>query len=620
MFTLIVSIFLIVFFKLAYIQLIQGKWLQVKASDQWSRDLPINAKRGNIFDANGVTLAQSYTTYDVYVRPSMVKDAPNVALLLSSTLNLDFQKTLEKTKNITQSEVLIKLQVQEAQSEILKKSNLSGIKLSENNARYYPFGDLATQLLGFTTIDNVGQAGIEVQYDKYLTGVKGSVIDQSDVNGVQIDNTLSYYLPSIDGCDIALTIDVNIQKSLEHALVDLMKEQKPKTATGIVMHTKTGEIVAISSKPSFDLNSPPRDDITKLLDNVRNLAITDVYEPGSTFKVLTMAAALDSGSAKLTDTFYDPGYRMVGNEKIKCWKPIGHGQQTLSEGLCNSCNSIFVDLALRMGYDKMYQYFEKFGLGNALGVDFLGEADGIIMNKQSAKTVDLARMGFGQAIAVSPLQLITAVNSVLNGGNLMKPYLVKEVRDVSGQILLQQQPTLIKKTVSNDTSEKMKKMFEDVVNQFSAIEAFIPGYRVGGKTGTTQKYVDGVIGDKYISSFIGAFPANDPDYTILIIADDPGSGHFFGSIVATPYAKPVIKDILTYKKYPAINLDEDLAAMEKNIEMPNLVGLSLVDAITILRQLQLQFKIIGEGYYIASQTPAPSTMLYKNAIVILTTD
>ncbi len=617
---LIISIFLIVFFKLAYIQIIQGKWLQIKASEQWSRDLPINAKRGDIFDANGVVLAQSYTTYDVYVRPSMIKDAPSVSLFLSTTLNLDFDDTLRKVQNTNYSEVLIKLQVEETQAKLLKDSNISGIKLSENNARYYPFGDLATQVLGFTTIDNVGQAGIEVAYDKYLKGVNGMIIDQSDVRGVQIDNTLSHYLPSIDGCSLTLTIDVNIQQSLERSLVKLMQDHEPKSATGIIMNTKTGEIVAVSSKPSFNLNSPPRDNVEELLSSVRNIAITDNYEPGSTFKVLTMAAALDSGVAKLTDTFYDPGYRIVDNERIKCWKSIGHGHQTLTDGLCNSCNSVFVDLALRLGYDRMYEYFNKFGLGDKLGVDFLAEASGIIMNRNNAKIVDLARMGFGQAIAISPLQLITAVNSVLNGGNLMKPYLVKEVRDVNGKIISQTEPELIQKTVSADTSEKMKVMFEEVVKKFAAIEAFIPGYRVSGKTGTTQKYTDGRISDKYISSFIGSFPANDPDYTILILADEPASGHFFGSIVATPYAKPIFEDIISLKNYQPVGLEEDKANMEKNILMPNLVGMRLAEALTILRNLSLQIKLVGEGFFVQSQTPSPNTYVYKNAVVILTTE
>jgi len=617
---LVTSIFLIILIRLAYIQIINSEWLRLKATDQWTRDLPLNAKRGNIYDSNGVALAVSNTTYDVYVRPSMVENDELAALTLSETLGLDYDEMLEKTKKTAYSEVLIKLQISEEQANKLKSSGVSGIKLSENNARVYPYGDLATQLLGFTTIDNIGQAGLEAQYDKYLTGVDGSAVEESDVNGVKIDNTLNYYIPAIDGCDLNLTIDVNIQKYAEEALNHLMEEQKPKTATAIVMKVNTGEIVAMSSKPSFDLNNPPRNNVQELLEQVRNISIVDVYEPGSTFKVLTMAAALDAGVAELSNTFYDPGFCTVDGEKIKCWKSIGHGSQTLTEGLCNSCNTVFVDLALRLGKDRMYDYFEKYGLGSTLGVDYLGEASGIIMDNESAKNVDVARMGFGQAIAVTPLQLITAICSVINGGNLMKPYLVKSVTDGQGNIIYENAPAIIRRTVSEDTSEKIKVMFEAVVKQYSGINAFIEGYRIGGKTGTSQKYVNGAIGDKYIASFVGAFPADNPDYAVLIIADEPSAGNYFGSVVATPYAKEIMVDMLEYKQYEPSGLDEDLALMEKNIEMPNLVGRSIADATNILNSLCLQYELAGDGLYIASQTPAPGTMLFKNAIVVLLTN
>ena len=464
-FVLVTFIFLIILIRLAYLQIINSDWLRMKATEQWSRELPLNAKRGNIYDSNGVALAVSTTTYDVYVRPSMVENEELVAITLCETLSLDYNDVLEKVNKKKYSEVLIKLQISEEQANKLKNSGVSGIKLSENNARVYPYGDLATQLLGFTTIDNIGQAGLEAQYNKYLTGIDGSAIDESDVNGVKINNTLSYYIPAISGCNLNLTLDVNIQKYCEEALNHLMAEQKPKTATAIVMKVNTGEIVAMSSKPSFDLNNPPRDNIETLLEQVRNISIVDVYEPGSTFKVLTMAAALDAGVVDLNNTFYDPGFCTVDGEKIKCWKSIGHGSQTLTEGLCNSCNTVFVDLALRLGKDKMYEYFNKYGLGNTLGVDYLGEVAGIIMDKDSAKNVDVARMGFGQAIAVTPLQLITAICSVINGGNLMKPYIVKSVTDSFGNIIYENAPSIIKQTVSKDTSEKIKVMFEAVVKQ-----------------------------------------------------------------------------------------------------------------------------------------------------------
>ena len=617
---LVTSIFLIILIRLAYIQIINSEWLRVKATDQWTRDLPLNAKRGNIYDTNGVALAVSSTTYDVYVRPSMVENRELVALTLSEILGLDYNEMLEKVGKTDYSEVLIKLQVDEDCANKLKASGVLGIKLSENNARVYPYGDLATQLLGFTTIDNVGQAGLEAQYDKYLTGVDGSAVEESDVNGVKIENSLNYYIPAIDGCNLNLTIDVNIQKYCEKALLHLMEEQKPKTATAIVMKVNTGEIVAMSSKPSFDLNNPPRDNIEQLLEQVRNISIVDVYEPGSTFKVLTMAAALDAGVAQLSDTFYDPGFCTVDGEKIKCWKSIGHGSQTLTEGLCNSCNTVFVDLALRLGKDRMYEYFEKYGLGNTLGVDYLGEASGIIMDKDGAKNVDVARMGFGQAIAVTPLQLITAICSVINGGNLMKPYLVQSVTDIDGNVIYENSPKVIRRTVSEKTSEEIKVMFEAVVKQYSGINAFIEGYRIGGKTGTSQKYVNGAIGDKYIASFIGAFPADNPEYAVLIIADEPSAGNYFGSVVATPYAKEIMVDMLSYKNYEPSGLEEDMLLMEKNIEMPDLVGKSIAEATHILNSLCLQYELAGDGLYIASQTPAPGTKLFKNAIVVLLTN
>lgn len=620
-YVLVTFIFVALAIRLGYIQIFKSKWLQSKAVDQWTRDLPLEAKRGNIVDANGVILATSTTSYDVYVRPSMVENETEVATLLSSTLGISFETIYEKINQINLSEVLIKMQVDEVSAEKIKSARLSGILLSENNRRYYPYGDLATQVIGMTSIDNVGQSGLELMYDKYLTGVDGYALTESDVKGVKIDNSLSKYVPSIAGCNINLTLDVNIQNSLENALEKLIEEQKPKSATGIVMKVKTGEIVAMSTKPSFDLNSPPRDNIDVLLNSLRNVSIVDVYEPGSTFKVLTMATALDTGVAKLENTFYCPGYIMVDGEKIKCWKHIGHGSQDLTDGLCNSCNNVFCELALRLGKDRLYESFSRYGLGDTLDIDFLGEASGIIMNKESAKTVDYARMGFGQAIAVTPIQLISAICSVINGGNLMQPYFVKSITDVNGKIVYENQPTVINRTISEDTSEKIKVMFEEVVNNYSAIESFIPGYRVSGKTGTTQKYDEtGKISGEYIASFCGAFPSNDPEYAVLILADEPSMGNYYGSIVATPYAKLVFQDIISYKQIkPSENLEEDLKKLEKNIIMSNLIGKSLTEAISEVLSLNLQYEIMGEGLVVTSQTPPPDTYVYEKAVVILGT-
>lgn len=620
MFLLVISIFFVLIVRLFVIQIIQSNWLTSKAASQWTRDLPINAKRGNITDINGANLAESYSSYDVYVRASMVSEPVKVAKLLSQVIGLDYEDTFKKVTNTTVSESLIKLQLDDVSAKKIIDANLSGIMLSENNKRYYPYGDLLTQVLGFTTIDNVGQSGIELYAEKYLKGVKGYALEESDVNGVKIDNTLSTFVPPIDGCNVKLTIDVNIQQIVEKALKVLCEEQKPKTATAIVMNPNTGEIVAMSSKPSFDLNNPPRNNVAELLQNVKNLSIVDIYEPGSTFKVLTTATALEEKVTTPNEGFYDPGYRIVDGEKIKCWKLIGHGQQTMTDGLCNSCNSVFVDLALRLGADTMYEYFEKYGFGSPLGVDFLGEASGILMNKESTKRVDLARMGFGQAIAVSPIQLITAICSVLNGGNLLKPYFIKEVTDVNGKMVYHNQPTVLNKTISEGTSAQIREMLEKVVTKSNAINAFIPGYRVSGKTGTSQKYEDGKIVQKYVSSFVGAFPADKPEYVVLVIADEPSAGNYFGSVVATPYAKLIFEGIINYKQFkPTENVEEEEKLLEKNIQMPNLVGLSLTEAVAKLTSLGLQYEIAGEGEFVKNQTPPPNTMVFKNSIVVLDT-
>lgn len=620
MFLLVISIFFVLIIRLFVIQIIQSNWLTSKAASQWTRDLPINAKRGNITDVNGANLAESYSSYDVYVRASMVSEPVKVAKMLSQVIGLDYEDTFKKVTNTTVSESLIKLQLDDVSAKKIIDANLSGIMLSENNKRYYPYGDLLTQVLGFTTIDNVGQSGIELYAEKYLKGVKGYALEESDVNGVKIDNTLSTFVPPIDGCNVKLTIDVNIQQIVENALKVLCEEQKPKTATAIVMNPNTGEIVAMSSKPSFDLNNPPRNNVAELLQNVKNLSIVDIYEPGSTFKVLTTATALEEKVTTPNEGFYDPGYRIVDGEKIKCWKLIGHGQQTMTDGLCNSCNSVFVDLALRLGADTMYEYFEKYGFGSPLGVDFLGEASGILMDKESAKRVDLARMGFGQAIAVSPIQLITAICSVLNGGNLLKPYFIKEVTDVNGKMVYHNQPTVLNKTISEGTSAQIREMLEKVVTKSNAINAFIPGYRVSGKTGTSQKYEDGKIVQKYVSSFVGAFPADKPEYVVLVIADEPSAGNYFGSVVATPYAKLIFEGIINYKQFkPTENVEEEEKLLEKNIQMPNLVGLSLTEAVAKLTSLGLQYEIAGEGEFVKNQTPPPNTMVFKNSIVVLDT-
>lgn len=618
---LVSFVFLLIIARLAYVQFVDGAWLQAKAQDQWLRELPLNAKRGDILDRNGVVLATNYSTYDVYVRPSMVDDAKDVALGLSSILDLDFDKVYIKVSDRLLSECLIKLQVSKEKVLEIKEKNLKGVLFSENNSRYYPYNSLLTQVLGFTTIDNVGQAGLEAYYDKYLTGVNGYVLEESDVKGVKIDNTLATYIPSISGLNLELTIDVNIQKFTENALAKLIEEQMPKKASAIVMNPNNGEIISMATYPNFDLNNIPRDDVSKLMETVKNINIVDVYEPGSTFKCVTMANAIETGVANLSNTFYDPGYRIVDGEKIRCWKLTGHGHQTLSQGLCNSCNSVFVDLALRLGKDGVYQMFEKFGFGETLGIDFLGESAGIIMDYNNSKIVDVARMGFGQAVAVTPIQLISAICSIVNGGNLYKPYFVKSIKDGNGNIISETNSQVLKQTISKNTSEIMKTMMEDVIKQYSGYYAFIPGYRVGGKTGTSQKYDGNKLSGEYVASFVGTFPADNPDYVVLIIVDEPGGASYYGSIAATPYAKMIIEDIIEYKDYkPSGDLIGDIIKTNETVIMPDCVGKDIDSALSLCESIGLQVEIEGENTIVSSQFPVPESEVIKNGIVVLKTD
>lgn len=619
--TIISLIFVLLFCRLTFLQILNAGNLQSLAMGQWTRGLSISSKRGTIFDRNGVILAESQTSYNVYVRPASVKNINEVCVVLGEILDLDYQFIKERCENKKVSESLIKLQVSPNDAVRIYKADLDGVYLSENSKRNYPYGNFLSQVLGFTTIDNIGQCGLELYYDKYLKGINGKTLTNTDIRGIEIDNTLDLYLSSISGCNLNLTIDYYIQSMTENALRQIMENEKPTSATIIVMGPNNSEIIAMASSPSFDLNNVPRDDVETMLSQSKCLSIVDVYEPGSTFKVLTTAMALQEKLTTPEETFYDPGYRIVDGEKIKCWKLVGHGSQSMTEGLCNSCNSVFLDLALRLGKDTLYEYFEKFNFGSKLGVDFAGESGGIIMDYDFAQKVDYARMGFGQAIAVTPLQLINAICCVVNGGNLYTPHFVKSVTNSNNEIIATMDKSLIRRVIDETTSETIRYMLEQVIVKANGINAFIPGYRVSGKTGTSQKYKDGKISGLYTSSFVGAFPADKPDYVVLVVVDEPSSGAYYGSIVATPYAKQIFESIISYKNYqPTENILDEQKNMEKNIPMPNLIGKSLTESVEILTKLNLQYEIQGEGSMIVNQLPQEGTLMFKNGIALLYTE
>lgn len=608
-------IFCALFVRLFVLQIVNGKSLQIKATDQWTRELKIVASRGKILDCKGRTLAVSYTTYNIYLRAREVKQPELVSDILSREFSLDYEKVYKKATNKNVSEVLVQMQVEGEVAQKIYDLHLDGVYLSENSARYYPYGNLLTQVLGFTSIDNEGQTGIEAYYNKILAGVDGYSYVQSDLQGREIGGSLRYYVAGVEGDTLNLTIDGNIQLIVERTLEKIMEEQQAKSVTGIVLDTQSGGVLAMSSKPSFDLNEVPRDDLQALFEQSKMKGVTDIYEPGSTFKILTVAAALEEGVTNLNDRFYCPGYRIVDGVRIKCWRTIGHGSQTLTEAFANSCNCCFMDLALRLGKDKFYSYMEAFGLGQKTGIDCAGEQKGILMAKSQVKNVDLARMGFGHAITLTPIQLLSAVSGVVNGGKYITPHILESVESDEGRTAssVKTKQTLISLT----TSEIVNGLLEFAENKQGKY-TFVEGYNVGGKTGTAQKYKEsgGIAQGKYISSFVGTYPADNPKYLLLIMVDEPSAGAYYGSIVAAPYGREIFSELFEYLGEEK----QDASVVVKQVEMPYVEGLSLAEGVALIKQAGLNYELDGEGGMIIRQLPPQGTLLNVGTSVVIVTD
>ena len=610
----ITFLFSALFFRLGYIQLIQGKDLQKKASQQWYRDLPLNAPRGKIMDSSGEILADNKDVYTVYVRPRAVKDFNLVASELAAALDLDKDSLYEKLSQTKVSEITVARKVDPENIEGLKAQNIEGIYFAAETKRNYPNGQYLSQILGFTNIDNVGQNGLEGYYDTYLKGVDGFAYTNTDLAGRETEDTVTKYVQAIPGCDITLSIDLNIQSFAEYAVFSAQNAWKSKSASMIVMDCTDGGVLAMASTPSFDLNDPPRNDIDMLNALSKNKMIVDVYEPGSTFKIFTTAAALEHSVTKESDRFYCNGSRTVDGQRIKCWRSIGHGSQDLPEGVMNSCNCVFMDLALRLGTDKLYDSLRAFGFNAKTNIDFYGESKGIMMKQESVKTVDLARIGFGQAVAVTPLQLITGVSAVVNGGTLYEPYFVKGICDYQGKKVYDHSPKVVRNPISNSTSERMRAMLERVVSEGGGKNAKVNGFRIGGKTGTAQKYENGSIAQgKYVSSFIGFAPVENPKYVVLMIVDEPGPGAYYGSITAAPFAGEVFKKIFDYNGLrPTLETGEI-----KYVKMPDLIGMSAAEAADALKSSGLQCEIAGSGGSVVSTLPIAGESVEEGGVVLI---
>ena len=610
------TLFVALLARVFYLQIVAGKHLQTLAAEQWLRDLPLTSKRGEIYDANGVSLATTVTTYDIYVRARNVKQPELLARELSTMLETDYNKTLTKVTNKQQSEVLIKMQVDEKIA--LKLAQLDGVYLSQNVARVYPYNNLMTQILGYCTIDNVGQAGLESYYNKYLRGVNGKALTQTNAQGKEIENSLSYYIPSVPGANLSTTIDVQMQSILEQEMESALNEHKAKGVSGIILDAQTGGIKAMGCLPSFDLNAPPRDDLNKLQQLTKNSAVVDVYEPGSTFKLITLAAALNEGLTNIDERFYCGGRCTVDGETIKCWRSVGHGSLTLLEAFKNSCNCVFVNLALRVGLEKYYQYLNYFGIGTKTGVDIASESSGIVMAKETVRTVDLARIGFGHAVAVTQLQM-ASVYAKITTGNDITPHLIDHISTEKGKILYKHNASKTKIKLKNETIKTINMMLSNNVNSEQKL-TFVAGHNIGGKTGTAQKYDETgkIASGKYISSFIGTYPADNPQYVFIVCVNEPSAGAYYGGVVAKPIGAKVFSRIFETKAIQPTDANE--LNNKPTIAMPNVVGLTVAEACAKLKIIGLNSIFDGEGEIVLMQLPPENTMLYLGEIVYLITN
>ena len=601
--------------RIAWLTLFKGGELAKKAADQWTRDLPLRAQRGDILDANGLVLATDYTSYSLFARPRSVSDREGLASLLAAELDSDRAELLEKlSKNV--SEVTVGRRLDKARLIKILDSGYLGLYYSEDKTRYYPGGDMLCPVLGFTDSDNAGQAGLEAYYDRFLRGTDGQALTQTDIKGIELAGADRMYIPAIPGLDVRLTIDREIQLFAEGAVKDALDKYKAASAGMLVMDCTTGAVAAMAAAPSYDLNDPPREQLSVLNLLTKNFMLTDVMEPGSTFKIFTIAAAVQEGLTNENERFHDPGFRIVDGQRIKCWRTRGHGSQTLLEAVNNSCNPIFMDLALRLGTDKFYGYLKNFGFGEKTGIDFMGESRGIMMRAASVKNVDLARIGFGQAVAVTPLQMVAGACAVVNGGILYKPYLVSGIYQ-GGRAVSEVAPVKVRQVISGETSARMRAILENVVATGSGRLAQVPGYRIGGKTGTAQKYTGtggGIAQGKYVSSFIGFMPADNPKYVALMMVNEPSGYVYYGSLVAAPYAGQLFKNIAAYQKLPSALV----IGTPATLMMPNLIGLPVEEAEAALEAAKFYFEVAGEEEGIViSQLPAPGETVAKNTVALI---
>lgn len=614
-----VSLLLLIIIKVFYVQVFEYKKLYSLSKDLWSRDLPVEANRGLILDRNGVVLADNLTTTSLVLVPNQIKDKKDTTTKLAQILNVSYDEMYKHVNKKTSIE-RVHPDGRRLSYEIADKiSNLKlpGVYLVKESKRYYPYGNLLSHTLGYVGIDNQGLSGLELQYDKYLTGESGAIKYFSDAKGNKL-NLSDVYLEPQDGMNLQLTIDINIQKSIERELNNIVDMFEPDMALAIVMNPNTGEIYGMGSRPDYDPNNYQNYNQQVLS---RNLPIWATYEPGSTQKIITTSAAVEEKVVDLdNDLFYDSGSVKVDTAKIKCWKAGGHGQQTFMEVLQNSCNPGFVKMGQLLGKDRLFSYLDKFGFGAKTGVDLSGEGKGIIFPLSKVGNVELATTAFGQGISVTPIQQVTAVSAVVNGGKLYQPYILKSISEKeTGNIIKKNSKKFIRQTISKETSNTMRRALENVVAKGGGKAAYIDGYRIGGKTGTAQKVENGVyLVNNYIMSFMAVVPSNNPEAVLYLAIDNPKHTAMLSSYTTTPIARRILLDIidaLDIKKQDS-QIEKEKEWSDKTIyEVPNVVGMTKKEAKKALENFTVEYA--GTGDKVVSQSPEAGTRVEEKTVVRL---
>ncbi len=618
-FLFIVCLLVIIIIRVFYIQVFQYDKLSTLAKSLWSRKLPIGADRGEILDRNGKVLATNLTTTSLVVIPNQIENPEEVAQNLSSILNSDYNDMLAHVTKKTSIE-RVHPEGRQLSYDIASKINdlhMDGVYLVKESKRYYPYGSVLSHVLGYVGIDNQGLSGLELTYNDYLTGEDGAIKYFSDGKGNRLNVSEVYEKPQ-NGINLQLTIDLDLQLAVERELDNVMSKYTPEHAMIVAMAPKTGEILAMASRPNFDPNSY-KDYDTETIN--RNLPIWMTYEPGSTFKIMTLSASVEEQTVNLfEDHFYDGGSVHVDGATIHCWKSGGHGEQTFLQVVENSCNPGFVALGQKLGTEKLMSYISNFGFGEKTGIDLNGESNGILFKPSAMGPVELATTSFGQGISVTPIQQVTAVSAVINGGNLLKPYLVKQMLEPeTNSIILANEPVLRRKVLSEESSKLVRYALESVVAHGSGRNAYIENYRVGGKTGTAQKVKDGhYMAGNYILSFMGFMPADDPEIVVYVAVDHPLGIVQYGGTVSAPIAKNVLETAISI-----FNFSPSKEGMEKEynwldkkyVMLPDAVGLSADEAKKTLKGFQIEYS--GVGNNVLYQSPIGNSYVKEGSTVKL---